>query len=37
MNFRCGDIFCKECLNYQRRLNQLAHPDPEGRSYKVSF
>lgn len=32
---RCGDIFCKTCLNFQRRLNDLAHPDPEGKLYKV--
>ncbi|XP_063428794.1 uncharacterized protein LOC134711822 [Mytilus trossulus] len=32
---RCGDIFCKECVSYLRRLNRLAHPDPEGKAYKV--
>ncbi|CAC5391286.1 RBSN [Mytilus coruscus] len=32
---RCGEIFCKECVNYQRRLNKLAHPDPEGKAFKV--
>ena len=33
--YRCGKLFCKKCLSYKRRLNQLAHPDPNGRMYKV--
>lgn len=32
---RCGDVFCKECVDYERRLNGLAQPDPGGRLYKV--
>lgn len=32
---RCGEIFCNECLKYQRRLSNLAHLDPEGKLYKV--
>ena len=36
LHCRCGDIFCKECASYQRRLNNLAHPDPNGKLYKVS-
>ena len=34
--FRCGDLFCAGCLKYRRKLNQLAHFDPQGRPYKVS-
>lgn len=32
---RCGDIFCASCLTYRRKLNRLAHLDPQGRLYKV--
>jgi hypothetical protein len=33
-----SNIPYRKCLlKTQRRLNQLAHPDPESRSYKVSF
>ncbi|KAK7479003.1 hypothetical protein BaRGS_00029764, partial [Batillaria attramentaria] len=32
---RCGEIFCAACLKYRRKLNQLAHLDPQGRQYKV--
>ncbi|XP_022345183.2 uncharacterized protein LOC111137816 isoform X1 [Crassostrea virginica] len=32
---RCGKVFCNPCLQFQRKLNLLAHLDPEGRSYKV--
>ena len=33
---KCGNIFCKTCLSYKRRLNNLAKPDPNGRFYKVN-
>ncbi|XP_048745970.2 uncharacterized protein LOC125658676 isoform X2 [Ostrea edulis] len=32
---RCGKIFCNPCLQFQRKLNLLANPDPEGKAYKV--
>lgn len=32
---RCGKVFCNPCLQFQRKLNLLAHLDPEGKSYKV--
>ncbi|XP_062568961.1 uncharacterized protein LOC134231076 [Saccostrea cucullata] len=32
---RCGKIFCSPCLQFQRKLNLLANPDPEGKAYKV--
>ncbi|KAK3577993.1 hypothetical protein CHS0354_013656 [Potamilus streckersoni] len=32
---RCGEVFCSTCLKYQRKLNVLANPDPEGKPYKV--
>ncbi|XP_059164197.1 uncharacterized protein LOC131947112 isoform X2 [Physella acuta] len=31
----CGEVFCAECVKYQRRLNALAHADPVGQFYKV--
>ncbi|KAJ8310191.1 hypothetical protein KUTeg_012056 [Tegillarca granosa] len=32
---RCGEIFCSSCLQFRRKLNRLAHPDPDGKTYKV--
>ncbi|XP_052252664.1 uncharacterized protein LOC127859352 isoform X2 [Dreissena polymorpha] len=32
---KCGDVFCKDCLHYKRKLNLLANYDLEGKSYKV--
>lgn len=32
---RCGGTFCENCLQYKRRLNHLANPDPDGKLYKV--
>ena len=32
---RCGQVFCKECTDYRRRLNHQAQPDPRGKLYKV--
>ncbi|KAL4220001.1 hypothetical protein ACF0H5_020413 [Mactra antiquata] len=32
---RCGEIFCRPCLQYTRRLNVLAEPDPLGTPRKV--
>ncbi|XP_005106162.1 vacuolar segregation protein PEP7 isoform X1 [Aplysia californica] len=32
---RCGEVFCADCLKYKRRLNKLAHFDPDGDLYKV--
>ncbi|XP_021371256.1 vacuolar segregation protein PEP7-like isoform X2 [Mizuhopecten yessoensis] len=32
---RCGGTFCENCLQYKRRLNHLANPDPDGKRYKV--
>ncbi|XP_033760160.1 vacuolar segregation protein PEP7-like isoform X2 [Pecten maximus] len=32
---RCGGTFCENCLQYKRRLNPLANPDPDGKRYKV--
>ncbi|XP_046567619.1 uncharacterized protein LOC124276021, partial [Haliotis rubra] len=32
---RCGNIFCSSCVKFRRKLNKLANPDPDGRSYKV--
>lgn len=32
---KCGDLFCAACLLYKRRLNLLAHYDPQGQLYKV--
>lgn len=32
---RCGEIFCRECLQNKRRLNVMAQPDPLGVLCKV--
>ncbi|XP_053403419.1 uncharacterized protein LOC128558412 [Mercenaria mercenaria] len=32
---RCGKIFCMSCLQYKRRLNIVAQPDPNGVLCKV--
>ncbi|XP_060568791.1 uncharacterized protein LOC132727368 isoform X2 [Ruditapes philippinarum] len=32
---RCGEIFCRPCLQYTRRLNAMAQPDPDGVPCKV--
>ncbi|BFZ06702.1 hypothetical protein BsWGS_09741 [Bradybaena similaris] len=32
---RCGGIFCSSCLEFSRRLNKLAKPDPDGEWHKV--
>ncbi|KAK3096052.1 hypothetical protein FSP39_022549 [Pinctada imbricata] len=32
---RCGLVFCSSCLQYLRKLNLLAHIDPNGKQYKV--
>ncbi|CAG5133863.1 unnamed protein product, partial [Candidula unifasciata] len=32
---RCGGIFCSSCLQFSRRLNSLAKPDPDGDWHKV--
>ncbi|XP_064639447.1 uncharacterized protein LOC135494995 isoform X2 [Lineus longissimus] len=31
----CGDIFCKPCTEFRRKLNNLAKFDPQGKSYNV--
>ncbi|XP_041375933.1 vacuolar segregation protein PEP7-like isoform X2 [Gigantopelta aegis] len=32
---RCGEIFCSNCVKFRRKLNKLANPDPDGKTYKV--
>ncbi|XP_071949903.1 uncharacterized protein [Antedon mediterranea] len=32
---KCGEVFCKSCLRYQRKLSSLAEYDPNGRMYQV--
>ncbi|XP_074657946.1 uncharacterized protein LOC141910950 [Tubulanus polymorphus] len=32
---RCGKLYCTDCLQFKRALNNLAHPDPQGKLYKV--
>lgn len=32
---KCGEVFCAKCVAYQRRLNRLAHFDPDGELVKV--
>ncbi|RUS70603.1 hypothetical protein EGW08_021631 [Elysia chlorotica] len=34
---KCGEVFCAKCVAYQRRLNRLAHFDPDGDLEKVSL
>ena len=31
----CGDVFCKRCTNYRRKLSPSAAPDPLGTFYSV--
>ena len=31
----CGDVFCKRCTNYRRKLSTSATPDPFGTFYNV--
>ena len=28
--YMCGEVFCKRCTNYRRKLSTSAHPDPFG-------
>ena len=31
----CGDVFCRSCTDYERRLSPTAAPDPLGKFYPV--
>ena len=31
----CGEVFCKRCTNYRRKLSVSANPDPFGNFYNV--
>ncbi|GFN74042.1 selenium-binding protein 1-like protein [Plakobranchus ocellatus] len=32
---KCGEVFCAQCVAFRRRLNRLAHFDPDGDLEKV--
>ena len=33
--YRCGVLFCKQCMSYERRLNRNGNFDPAGKLFKV--
>ncbi|XP_064615674.1 uncharacterized protein LOC135479700 [Liolophura sinensis] len=32
---RCGEVFCVTCVQWRRKLNTLAKPDPDGKECRV--
>ncbi|XP_064615150.1 uncharacterized protein LOC135479265 [Liolophura sinensis] len=32
---RCGEVFCLSCVQFKRKLNKLAKPDPDGKEHRV--